>query len=262
MLRLPVRLSLETFAVTWRYADVGELPDPLYVPVPGGPGGDVFESAHAEIEAFAELRELAGGDRRGFTADLEGIYRMLAGAPEEYYGWAVRGDGGGTSALLACHGGRAVLAVLDDHGIELSEASPTPDAMVAALPSWPVAQFRPVSVPSVELFETPPEEQSAEVAVLREVFATRPDGKGQCYAAVRAAGGRRHVGTVPVNYIDPEPGRVLFYTSDNGGGEYITAKPGTVEAIAEQLVLTRDGLMDGAPIPGQAGSPEHPADRR
>ncbi|WP_040587997.1 ESX secretion-associated protein EspG [Sciscionella marina] len=262
MLRLPVRLSAETFAVTWRYAKVGELPDALYVPMPGGEQDDPYASAHAELAAFAELRELAGEDRRGFTADLEGVYQMLAGAQEEYFAWIIGTNGFGVSALLACHGGHAMLAVLDGNTVRISQANPDPGALVTALPAFPPARFRPVSVPSAELFETAPEELTGDVALLREVFATRPIGKGQYYVAVRSPNGRRHIAPSPVNHIDPDPGRVLFYTTDNGGGEYITAKPGSAEAIAEQLLRTREDLVTGAPIPGQAGSPEHPADRR
>ncbi|MGH3621461.1 MAG: ESX secretion-associated protein EspG [Sciscionella sp.] len=115
MLRSLVRLSREAFAVTWRYADVGDLPTALYVPMPGG---DVYGQARAEVRAFLELQRLAGSDRRGFTTDLEATYRLLGRAPLEYYGWMVRDDGTSFSALVVCHPQQVVLGIVDEGTVE------------------------------------------------------------------------------------------------------------------------------------------------
>jgi EspG family len=256
VLRSPVRLSREAFAVTWRYADVGDLPTALYVPMPGE---DVHGQARAEVRAFLELQRLAGSDRRGFTTDLEATYRLLGRAPLEYYGWMVRDDGTSFSALVVCHPQQVVLGIVDEGTVELSASTQTSGAsvLVSTLPACPPARFRAASARSSELFDTgtqpgsllhaPVERVSSEVAMLRQVFATHPTGKGQLYVAVRTPTGHRHVAPAPVNYIDPEPGRIVFYTSISSG-EYITALPGTSEAIAHRLEQVRTHLTTGGQV--------------
>lgn len=245
MLRLPLRLSADTFALTWRHAEVGDQPAPLYVPTAGA---DAYGAAHAEIAAFTELKQLAGRDLRGFTTDLEAMYGLLCRAPLEYYGWMLRADGTGRSALVACHPQQAVRAVLDGDVVELSAADPAHGAcaLVAALPPGEAARFRAASAHSADLFGTRMGEVSGDVATLREVFATRPVAKGQLYVAVR---GRQTVTSPPVNYIDPPPGRVLFCT---GTDDYITAQPGTPEAISEQLELAHQALTTRRDYPPRA----------
>lgn len=149
-----------------------------------------------------------------------------------------------------------MLTIVDEDIVELSTFKPISGAslLVSALPSCQPANFRPASAPmtdvlaerkqSESVLHAVVEQVSTEVTTLRKVSAITATAKGQLYVAARTPTGRRHACAVPVNYIDPEPGRILFYTSNSKAGEYFTALPGTPDAISEHLERLRAGLVD------------------
>ncbi|MGH3436187.1 MAG: ESX secretion-associated protein EspG [Sciscionella sp.] len=261
MLRSTVRLSAATFAVTWALTDgVGDLPNPLFVPMPGT---TARQRAAAQGAAMDELRQGGGREVERFAERLESTYRLLARADTECYGWIVRTDGSDYSAVVACRGGRAVLGVLEDDAVLLRpvNADIPAEALLDALPGVPPARVRSVTVAAEDFqrargdgapggdegfsgFRTTAPPLSPDVWELCTMLAGPVTGKGQLFAAVRDGRGTRAASDRPINFIDTAEGRTLFYTTINSAGhEWINAHPGTADGFLRALYDTRHALL-------------------
>jgi hypothetical protein len=83
----------------------------------------------------------------------------------------------------------------------------------------------------------------ADVTRLRELVAEPDRGRAQLFAAVRDRGGRRRKSIRPIYYLDTEAGRWLLHTSSRHGESWLTASPGSPEALIRALYDTRRELI-------------------
>lgn len=270
VLRAPVSMSVAAYDVLWTKLELGDKPTPLFVP---SPGATRAERAAIETEAALELHRIGLADTRGVHPDLQAAARLLARAPQEFYGWVVRSDGTTIGAMVASDDTHAVLAVLDGELLRLYPARPdsAAAALAAQLPPAPAAHGASLTVPETEYRastttaqprpsrrHTPDEDEGftglasaapgKEPAVrqLTRLLAEPANGKGQFFVAVRDRTGRRHRSPFPLDYLDTTGGRWYFHIAPNNTGQnWITAAPGSPEAITRTLHDMHQHLLRG-----------------
>lgn len=266
MLQGAVRLSAATFELVWQYLRLGDLPTPLFVPSAG--------STVAERQAVgrAALDELARNDlvvgRDDVHEDLVQALQLLARPTDEFYGWFVRADGSALSGLVGVHQQKAVLAVLENDRVWMSPVAPgTPaQALVGIAPRLAPVHAKSITVPANE-FALPKEPagrgrrddfeasgslmqggmasgRQVDVEKLRALVAEPDRGRAQLFAAVRDQGGHRRKSERPIYCLDTQDGRwMLHFTTQQGGEPWLTAAPGSPEALTHALYDTRRELL-------------------
>lgn len=259
MLSSAVRLSATTFEILWRRMGFDDLPTPLFVP----PAGEAERHA-AERAAVDELRRLnliAGRDE--LDDEVTAAFGLLRRPVDEFYGWFVRSDRTVFSAVAAVREQRAVLAVLDENAVWLSDISPDgpAQALVGVAPRLAAVRATSISAPAGDFYLPPPgtavpaddrivrgrvtpKGHEADGAKLRALVAQPSIGRGQLFVATRDQLGRRRRPDRPIYYLDTDGGRWMFHFSTARGGEpWLTAAPGAPEVLTRALYDTHRELL-------------------
>ncbi len=268
MLQGEVRLSAVTFEVVWRYLRLGDLPTSLFVPTAGATVAEREVVVRAAITELAEHDLITGRD--DVHEDLVQTLQLLARPSDEFYGWFVRADGSVVTGLVGVRQQKAVRAVLENDQVRLSPVAPgaAARALVSIAPRLEPVHAKSITVPADE-FALPKESggrdrrwdsfeasrslltggassaREVDVQRLRALVAEPDRGRAQLFAAIRDRGGRRHKSDRPIYYLDTRDGRwLLHFTVRQGGEPWLTAAPGSPEALVQALHDTRRTLID------------------
>ena len=262
-----VRLSAATFELIWQYLRLGEMPTALYVPPEGATVAERQAVGRAAIDELAEQDLLVGRDE--LDEEVAGLFRLLARPADEFYGWFVRADGSAFSGLVAVHQRRAAMAILDNGRAWVAPVAPTTpaQALIGIAPRGRPVTAKSITVPADEftvpteptepagrrsdfeaargvLEDNIPESHDSDVNRLRALVAEPDRGRAQLFVALRDRAGRRRKSARPIYYLDTEAGRwLLHFTSRHGGEPWLTAAPGSAEALTHALYDTRRELL-------------------
>lgn len=245
MLRQKVELTLNTLLTALRQIGGGD-PHPVFA------GGlrYVPPSSMAGVNraAFEELSEFGFTQGNGFVSDFEDVLYILDRPQTEYFAY-VRAKTEQYGVLVAVRGRSAVTAVCQGERVWLQEAGEDqPGALVAHLPDFQPARFKPFSLSQEEfnreevddLYESSPA-RSREARELDEVFQQPYYGLGELHAAKRAGGTRTETQDT-LTYLDIDAGRVAIAMTGRPGNKYISVGPGEPGSLAQRLGSLRAGL--------------------
>ena len=247
MLRQKVELTLNTLLTALRQVGGGD-PHPVFAGglryVPPSSTSGVNRAAFEELSGFGFTR---GG---GFVSDFEDVLHVLDRPQTEYFAY-VRAQREQFGVLVAVRGRTAVTAFCQGERVWLREAGEDqPGALVAHLPEYRPARFKPFSLSQEEfnrqevddLYESSPA-RSREARELDEVFQQPYYGLGELHTA-RRTGGTRTETQDTLTYLDIDVGRVSIAMTGRPGNKYISVSPGEPGSLAQRLSSLRAGLDD------------------
>jgi hypothetical protein len=243
-------LSWAEYDFLWEDLGLGRRPPILDI---NSHGHTVEERAELRAAAWKSLAGKGFGKAGSVHPDLETCLCVLA-RPE----WEVDGrlhlsvDGPRTSVLVASHGTRAAVGVLDADHLTVWRISATGLARtaVAQLPDHPTGTGVSITLPAETLDACAAKAGSDSDALCRALVAAGV-GKDEARKVVEVTGqvvrfghfgaaftprhGERERADHVVSFYDNPLGRYLFSRRPSGGALWVTLTPGTTSAIVRQV---------------------------
>ncbi|WP_200873466.1 ESX secretion-associated protein EspG [Actinokineospora spheciospongiae] len=243
--RPPITLSALEFDVLTDHLGIDPLPLVLKVP---SPGKTTRERATLVAQAWQSLSHRGLGRPVDVDPRTESLLRLLPRPDREVD--ARLWHGGPVRALTAATGDKAVLAVLRDNRLTLTEAEPTglPRHALSVLPPHPPGPGHSVTLPAPALeaaAKAPHPEfakalraqglRPADATTLAEMI-TEVTAHGRLGTAVRDRWGKRHRTPTVISYFDTPQGRYLQTRRPSPDGTpWATISPATPRNLLHQV---------------------------
>ncbi|MFG1639496.1 ESX secretion-associated protein EspG [Amycolatopsis sp. NPDC049252] len=238
---LKADISLDTLLTALRQAGCGE-PHPVFA---GGlryvPPSAARQTSRA---AFEELSEHCFTQGDGFTPEFDDVLHLLDRPATEFFAYA-RDLTEQIGVLVAARGRTAVTAVCQGTRVWLKGVPPDThpvDALVANLPPYRAAEFKPFTLPQQDFRDAPVSDvfddapaRSREAQRLDDLLKQPHVGIGQLYAA-KQVDGQRTEARDSLSYLDVDAGRVGIGLA----GEYITVMPGDPVVLGRKVAALLD----------------------